>query len=335
MRLRDLRLLAAAAVLCPAVGCNWMREWRDQQGMTRPTGALPKRDAEDFVRFVNWRASQLQSVEYGDVRMRVSGKGIPIPVNLDGNLAAAQPRSFRMRTQGKLAGVVDLGSNPEQFWVYMGGAGETMFVYATHADFDAGRARLPGNLPFEPDWVMQALGMNPLPPAAGAALPPAFPTAGGFGASPQAPVAYDVKIDEREQAYVLGWTGTAPGGTVVRKEIVIDGTPATGKRSQVKRHVLRDAKGQLIATADIRAAEIARVGQDANGYPLAVQYPTHLTLRWENPRFEMDLQLDRATVNAGLADDPARRAALFARPSFPNTQPIDLARADIPTARPR
>lgn len=313
MRLRDLRLLAAAALLCPAVGCNWMREWREQAQAVRPGGALPKRDAEDFVRFVNWRADQLQSIEYGDVRMRVSGKGIPIPVSLDGNLAAAQPRNFRMVTQGKLAGSVDLGSNPEQFWAYMSGGGDTMFVYAAHADFESGRAKMPGGLPFEPDWVMQALGMSRLPSTAN----------------------YDVKVDDREQTYTLGWSAVAPNGVPVRKEVVIDGQPATGKRSQVRRHVLRDAKGQPIATAEVRAAETFRVGQNQKGEPLAIQYPTHLTLKWENPRFEMDLYLDRATVNAGLADDPARRAALFTRPTFPNTPAVDLARFDLPTGRPR
>jgi hypothetical protein len=311
---RNLRLLVAAALLCPAVGCNWMREWRDQaQQGPRPTGALPKRDADDFVKFINWRASQLQSVEYENVRMRVSGKGIPIPVSLEGNLVAAQPRCFRMRAQGKVAGNIDLGSNPEQFWVYTAGGGENMYVYAAHADFETGRARMPGGLPFEPDWVMQALGLNPIP------------TTG----------AYDVKTDDREQTYTLGWTARAPNGVDVRKEIVIDGNPATGKRSQIKRHVLRDAKNKLIATAEIRAAEIARVGQDANGNPLAVQYPTHLVLRWEEPRFEMDMTLDRATVNAVQSDDPARRAALFTRPTNTPSPPIDLARGEIPTGRPR
>ena len=308
MRVLNLRLLAASALLCPAVGCNWMREWRDQaQQGPRPTGQLTNQPAEKFVRFFNtYRAEPLQSIEYGDVRMRVSGKGIPIPVNLDGNLAAAQPRSFRLRAQGKMAGTIDLGSNPEQFWVYTGGAGDTMFVYASHADFESGRAKLPGGMPFEPDWVLQALGMARLPEDA----------------------AYDLKLDERERAYTLGWTGTAPNGVTVRKEIVFDGDPATGTRSQVKRHVLRDAKNKLIATAEIRSAESIRVGTDTAGRPLVAQYPTRMVLKWEEPRFEMDLGLERATVNGGPA------AALFTRPSFPNTQPVDLARFAFPTGRP-
>ena len=29
------------------------------------------------------------------------------------------------------------------------------FVFASHSDFESGRARMPDGIPFEPDWVMQ------------------------------------------------------------------------------------------------------------------------------------------------------------------------------------
>lgn len=315
MRTRDLRLLAAAALLSQAVGCNWMREWHNQAQTPRPGGRLREEPAERFVQFVNLRSSQLQSVEYENVRMRVSGKGIPLSVNLEGNLVAAQPRCFRLYAQGKMAGTVDLGSNPEQFWVYTGGAGEPMFVYASHRDFETGRAKIPGGLPFEPDWVMQALGMTKLPEGA----------------------QYDIKIDDRERTYTLGWSGKAPNGMTLRKEIVFDGDGATGGRSQIKRHVLRhdDARRTVIATAEVRGAETFRAGTDAQGRPLVGQYPTRLVLKWEEPRFEMDMTLDRGTANGPLTDD--RRAQLFTRPSNLGTPAIDLAvaRFDNPTGRPR
>jgi hypothetical protein len=309
MCVRDLRLLAAAALLCPAVGCNWMRDLQHQAQGPRPGGKLREEPAERFVQFVNLRANQLQAIESSEVQMRVSGKGIPIGVNLEGNLVAAQPRCFRLRAMGKLAGTVDLGSNPEQFWVYTGGAGEPLFVYASHTDFESGRAKIPGGLPFEPDWVMQALGLATLP------------------AGPL----YEVKIDDRERTYTLGWSGKAPNGMMVRKEIVFEGDPVTGTRSQVRRHVLRDdAKRNVIASAEVRAAETFRAGTDAQGRPTIGQYPTRLVLRWEEPRFEMDLNLGRPTVNGPLTDD--RRAQLFTRPTNLGTPAHDLAvtRFDAP-----
>jgi hypothetical protein len=217
-----------------------------------------------------------------------------------------------MRATGRVAGEVDMGSNPEQFWVYASAPGdEPLFVYATHTDFESGRAKMPGGLPFEPDWVMQALGLSTLP------------------ANAQS----DVTPNDRERTYTLGWTTTSPQGQVLRKEVVLDADPASGSRSQVKRHVLRDGKNKLVATAEIKNAEAFRVGANADGKPLAIQYPTHMVLRWEDPRFELDLTLDRAQVNTGLAEDPTRRA-LFTRPVIRGREPIDLARYEFPTGRP-
>jgi hypothetical protein len=46
-------------------------------------------------------------------------------------------------------------------------------------------------------------------------------------------------------------------------------------------------------------------------------------LKWEEPRFEMDMMLERGTPNGPLTDD--RRAQLFTRPSNLGTPAIDLA----------
>ena len=50
-------------------------------------------------------------------------------------------------------------------------------------------------------------------------------------------------------------------------------------------------------------------------------------LRWEEPHFEMDLNLDKATLNQSI-DDPVRRA-LFVRPEIKGATAIDLARYDF------
>src|SRR5439155_19841125 len=114
----------------------------------------------------NDRAAQFHSVDYGNIRLNCSQKGVPLPAELIGNLVCVQPRNFRMVGQGKMvAAKVDLGSNDQQFWMYLQVPTERpVYVYASHSDFAEGRARLPMNVPFEPDWVMQALGMTTLPP---------------------------------------------------------------------------------------------------------------------------------------------------------------------------
>ena len=40
-----------------------------------------------------------------------------------------------------------------------------------HTDFESGKAQLPAGMPFEPDWVMQVVGMTKLPPGKSSAAP--------------------------------------------------------------------------------------------------------------------------------------------------------------------
>jgi hypothetical protein len=310
MRTRILILLAA--LLAPATGCKWIEDMK--QGMQpRPkpgTGAIPEVTADVLVNFLNERAEKLRTIEYNDTRMRVSGKGIPVPATLDGNLAAAGPRYFRMVSTGRIADAkLDMGSNPQEFWVYVSAPGDApMYVFASHSDFESGKARMPGGIPFEPEWVMQALGMTQFPSTH----------------------QYAVAVNERERTYTLSWTAPTPGGGSVRKEIVFDADPATGTRPQVKRHVLRNARtNSLIATAEIKSAQTERVGVvRGTELPSAIQYPTHIVLKWEDPKFEMDLNLDKAVVNQSMTDDPTRRG-YFAKPTIKGATPIDLAKFEF------
>src|SRR5207237_6664367 len=117
-------------------------------------------------------------------------------------------------------------SNPEQFWIYVNDptAKQPLYVFCSHTDFETGRAKVPGGIPFEPDWVMQALGMTTFPPTH----------------------QYKVEPNDRDRTYTLSWSATTPNGLQVRKEIVFDGDTATESRSQVKRHVIRDMRNRVV-----------------------------------------------------------------------------------------
>lgn len=311
--MRSALLILLAAAFAPAAGCKWIEDMKtNMQPRPKATGKLPDVEADQLVHFLNERAERLRSIEYKDTQMRVSGKGIPVAAKLDGSLVAAQPRYFRMESSGRVvAAKVDMGSNPDQFWVYMSAPGEDpLYVFASHSDFQSGKARLPGGIPFEPDWVMQALGMM------------TFPSTNQYAVVP----------NDKDRTYTLSWTAQTPNGPV-RKEIVFDADAATGTRPQVKKHMIRNARtNALLATAEIKSAQTEQIGVVGSGelrsLPAAIQYPTRVVLKWEEPRFEMDLNLDKATVNAQLADDPSRRG-IFARPEIKGTTAIDLARYEF------
>jgi hypothetical protein len=302
--MKSLRLVLVAAVLAPLTGCEWMKRVTQHDDRPKENGPLQKVQPDQLVTYLNERASRLQSLNYGDVRLVASDHGIPLPA-LRGSMAATQPRNFRMTgTGGAMGAKVDLGSNEQQFWVYFDAPTvKPMFVFASHSDFEAGRAKIPGGIPFEPDWIMQALGMTTLPPNN----------------------QYTARADDKTRTYVLSWPASTPNGASVIKEIVFDADAATGTRPQVKRHVIRDTKNKVICTAEVKQAKTVQLSSadPRSGLPLAVQHPTLMALRWEEQKFEMELELKTGKVNDPPTEEATRR--LFTRPTIAGTNPIDLA----------
>jgi hypothetical protein len=247
-------------------------------------------------------------VTFGDARVTAK-EGLVTYPSLRGDLAAVQPRNFRMRGEGGMvAAKMDLGSNSDQFWMFLDApTTRPMFVFASHSDFERGIARLPGNIPFEPDWVMQALGMT------------TFPTTAN----------YEVKQDDKARTYTLSWPATTPTGLPIRKEIIFAADDADSSRNQpqVKRHVIRSAAGKVICFADVKEAKTVPVGgaDPRTGHPLIVQYPTHVVLRWEEQRFEMDMLLRSAQVNPQLSPEQLQKH--FSRPTIQGAPAVNLAEA--------
>lgn len=336
--MRRLRLLLCACLLTPAVGCTWMR---DTMGVgNRPsnnaTGAIPKVTAEQLVGYLNGQAERLKNVNYGEATVSArEGDGLKGVITerayptLRGRLSASQPRNFRMVATGGLVDAkVDLGSNPDQFWAYLQAPTmQPMYVFASHSDFEANKAKLPGNMPFEPDWVLQALGMTKFPTDAAyeEVSAAATPVSTGGGRSPLRAV----PVNERDRTYTLRWPATMPNGTQVKKEVIFaaDDADASRNEPQVRRHLIRDLRGKLLCSAEIKSARTVPVGgtDPATGRPFVVQYPTEVVLRWEEQKFEMTLKLDSAKVNQEMTQQDMRR--LFDLPNIPGANPVDLAHA--------
>jgi len=319
--MRLLRLILVAVALTPLVGCESMKKalgigaynTGNNTGKDKGNnGALPPVTADQLVGYLNAQAARLQTLHYDEasVSAREGDRLLSYP-SLSGKLTASQPRNFRMVVKGTLAGKVDFGSNPEQFWVYFEvPTVQPTYVFASHADFEAGKAKLPGNIPFESDWVMQALGMTTFPP------------------NPQ----YTARNDDRERTFVLSWPAVAPNGMKIRKEVVFaaDDADASRNQPQVKKHLIRDANGKLIASAEVKSAKTLPVGgiDPESKRPNVIQYPTEVFLRYEEQKFEMTLRLDRAKVNQPMTDDIR---ALFKMPTVGNTPPQNLANARFDT----
>lgn len=285
--MRFIRLLGLGTILALGVGCGLIEKLKPNP---KPTTPVQKVSAVQLVDYLNTQASRLQSITF-DRATVTARQGLVSMPSLRGNLAACQPRNFRMSGQGGVVNAkIDLGSNPDQFWMFVDAPTvRPTFVFASHTDFESGRARMPEGVPFEPDWVMQALGMTTFSRDA----------------------KYDpVKTDEKARTYTLGWPTSTPSGVPIRKEIVFMTEDADSSRgqAQVKRHVIRDARNRVICSADIKSAKTVSLpgGDPRSGASSIVQYPTHIVLHWDAQNFNMDMMLDGAKVNPPLSPKQIR-----------------------------
>ncbi len=68
---------------------------------------------------------------------------------------------------------------------------------------------------------------------------------------------------------------------------------------------MRGANGKVICTAEVKTAKTVKVdGTDpVTNRQFVVQYPTRVVLKWEEQKFEMDMELREARVNPQLSPE--------------------------------
>jgi hypothetical protein len=117
-------------------------------------------DALRLVQAINANTADVRQLSC-DIQIRMDG----VPP-LSGSLIVEKPR--RMRLKAGLIGIsemgVDVGSNDDEFWIWNKAAvaGQVPTIYfAKHDEF--ARSSLRQMIPFEPQWIIDALGLMSLP----------------------------------------------------------------------------------------------------------------------------------------------------------------------------
>jgi hypothetical protein len=146
-------LLGTAA----AIGCTSWPHLRSQNGGTAPAPRLTAEtpDRATLVAYLNRNASLVQSIQCRsldlDCRQRLQSVG------LEGWMVCQKPRNFRMGAKVLGKEQVDMGSNGQEFWYWIGRADPPYLFHCSHADLARGNVAMP--FPFQPDWIVEALGV--------------------------------------------------------------------------------------------------------------------------------------------------------------------------------
>lgn len=275
MRLRFVLLVLLGLFgLCGASCQNMVHRLNEPAvRVLAPTATL-----EQVIEVVNRNSGSIHA--FSSMEASISSPGMP---TLRANVAFHRPLRFRLRAQTAMTGAeVDLGSNDELFWFWIRRSDPPAVYFCRHDRFAAGQAR--HAIPFDPNWLIEALGVVELDPS----LPHQGP--------------YPLPGDRFEVRTVR----ETPQGPAT-KSTVIDATHGW----VVEQHVY-DSAGQRVASA---------IAEQHRRDPLTnLVLPRIVKIDSPPAQFSMQINLGNVQINR-LSGNPAE---LWSMPRYPGAAVVDL-----------
>jgi hypothetical protein len=256
---RALSLLLLAALAGGATGCAAFGRYFGAQDPFGPRAACAlAADAgtEEIVAHLNANAARVRSWRATNATIRARGS----PLKVNAQIAVEAPRNFRLVVIPPIGGPeVDLGSNEDRFWFWTRRDAEQAIYLACHDAQPSSDARFA--IPFQPDWVMEALGVVEFDAAA-------------------------IEFDQPEGSRMirLAQRRTTPEGQRVTKVTMVDRC-----HGLVREHALYDARGQLIARAQLSGHVRDRASQAV--------LPSAIDFEWPRAQMAMTISLGAIEVN--------------------------------------
>ena len=187
---------------------------------------------------------------------RVSVTGLP--VSLQSSIAVEAPRSLRIRVAGPVGGnAMDLGSNGNEYWIWSKEMDPNCVLVGQHGC--EVEPRLAEVMPFEPEWLLDVLGVTPISPA-------------------------DVRMTGGGDTVELISDHRTPAGQRVEKVKRV--SLVTG---EILGHEVREPSGRTIAKADVRR----QVRCPQTGLLL----PAEVRVVWPDFAREMKIRIGQHCVN--------------------------------------
>jgi hypothetical protein len=284
-----MRPILATVGLCSLLvmtGCspNWsfLRNSTDK-------GTPPDRPATsaELVSYLNQCSQRVRSMTCQDVDIECS-EGVQSVGGVRGKLACEQPRDFRMSAFMMGKSELDMGSNDREFWFWVARSQQPGQFYCSYEDLKTKPISLP--FPFQPEWIMEALGMA------------TYPVDGRY------------QIVDKKDSIELIQDATSLQGQPVKKVIVFNRNRMTNGH-QIRAYVMRDMRGKDICTAQIQAVQ--QVG--------GVTVPYKVNLDWPAQKLKLSMQINNPKLNQ-LSPEMAQ--SLFVRSPIKDIPSYNLGLAN-------
>jgi hypothetical protein len=235
----------------------------------------------DLVAHLNRNIDQIDSWNCNYVTVKAHGAAMLAP-SLAASMAVERPRNFRLQGTILSSNVVDLGSNDERFWVWVKNDEDPMILTARHDCLRAAQEQLP--LPFEPDWLIEALGVIPLD---------------------EHEIEYEKSPSDPKKCFFRRQR-KAPDGTPVELVSTVDTCLGV-----IVDHSLSDRAGNMIA--------LAKMGEHEHDGRTGIVLPHMVKLSW--PQLGLALSLKMGAIEVNPKTLSAKR---FAMPEIANCPVHDI-----------
>lgn len=283
------------------VGCNIFRP-KPEAPDAKVTHGGPvdtsRLTADRIVAYLNNQADLVQSLDANDISLTARAQG-NTPPTLDGSLLVQKPRYFRLVGRFLGSQEVLVGSNEERFWFYVKRDPSDALFHCAYTDFEKG-VDLP--FPFDPAWVLEALGMAKVPVDG----------------------VKRMELDDKTRTVRLIQDTTLNGQKV--QKVTVCYQAAQGRDvPQVKSRIVYDERGRVICSATTKSVTRKPVGRNQAGETVYATVPQVVKLEWPGQDTSLELDLGRMKINERLPMEA------FQMPRLGSKQ-VDLGR-DRPTGR--
>lgn len=287
--MRKISLFFGLGALLLTFACNSMPWHNKDKDIGRTFDRTPT--AEQLVKYLNTNSQKIKGLTCRQAFIDAKQGGQS--VGLEADVFCQNPRDFRLVGRVMGATEVEMGSNQQEFWYWIKRAepapGKPAYLY--HCNYEDFRRGVAMPFPFQPDWIMEALGM----------------------ATYDERKKYEVR--ETQTTVELIERSTTPQGQPVRKVTVFNRGPVGAGKPQVLAFILQDAAGKEIATAQVTSVHV----DQATGAVV----PKQINFAWPGEKVEMKMKFDGVQVGA---IEPSRAANVFSRRSLASLPDYDLAR---------
>jgi hypothetical protein len=288
-------IIAASAM----IGCaSWSRT--DPVHIPKGLSTEPP-TIQALVNYLNNNAANFQSIQARHISLDVTAQGQS--AGLTGWMVARKPRDFRLEARALGNPEVEIGSGTNEFWYWLKRAEPAYQYYCSYADFYNPQRAIQMPFPFNPELVLEVMGMA------------------------QYQYSESMRLEVKNKTFELSDMIKSPQGQPQKKTIVFARDPMSPPSPQVLGIHLQTPTGEMICKATILENRVhfdKKSGQ-------SILYPTVLILDWPAEKLQLKMNLMEVEVNPAIT--PERAALLFTRPKQTVYPTFNLARGpdSLPT----